>query len=97
MRNDEFEVPVEIPCAEEMLKKAGWAYDKREQIRKSIKEAIEVAAENGSTFVEIPGKLPDSIVDELENLGYRVRYSGDGAPIFWGCFSTTITWREVRL
>lgn len=96
MRNDEFEVPVEIPSAEEMGKKAGRAVEKREQARKAIKEAIETAAENGSTFVEITGKLPDSIVDELEDLGYRVTYSGDGAPIFWGCFSTTITWREVR-
>ena len=70
--NDEFEVPVEIPSAEDMLKKAEWAYDKRQQARRAIKEAIETAAENGSTFVEITGKLPDSIVNELENLGYRV-------------------------
>lgn len=96
MRNDEFEVPIEIPSAEEMGKKAGWAYDKREQIRKTVKAAIEAAAENGSTFVEITGKLPDSIVDELKDLGYSVTYSGDGAPVFWGHFSTTITWREVR-
>lgn len=97
MRNDEFEVPVEIPSAEEAGKKAGWAYDKREQIRKTVKAAIEAAAENGFTFVEIAGKLPDSVVNELEDLGYSVTYSGEnGTPIFWGCFSTTITWREVR-
>ena len=96
MRNDEFEVPVEIPSAEEMGKKAGWAYDKREQIRKTIKAAIEAAAENGFTFVEIAGKLPDSVVDELEDLGYRVIYHGEDAPFFWGPFNTTIAWREVR-
>ena len=28
--NDEFEVLVEIPPAAEMLKKAGWAYDKEQ-------------------------------------------------------------------
>ena len=93
MRNED---EVKIPFAEDMLKKAGWAYDKKKQIRKTVKEAIETAAENGSTFVEIMGKLPDSIVNELEDLGYRVTYSGEGAPIFWGCFSTNITWREVR-
>jgi hypothetical protein len=96
MRSDEFEVPVEIPSAEEMLKKAGWANDKKEQIREGVKEAIETAAENGSTFVEVAGKLPDSVVHELENLGYRVIYQGEDAPFYWGPFNTDIIWREVK-
>ena len=97
MRNDEFEVPVEIPSAAEMLKKARLAYDKKQEIRKIVKEAIETAAANGSTWVEVAGRLPEPIVNELEDLGYSVVYQGEGAPLFWGCFNTHISWREVRL
>ena len=96
MKSDEFEVPVEIPCAAEAIKWTEAAYDKREQARKAIKEAIETAAENGSCCVEVTGRIPDTIVDELEDLGYLVTYQGDGAPLFWGCFNTTISWRKRR-
>lgn len=96
MRSDEFEVPVEIPCAAEAIKRTTAAYDKREQARKSIKEAIEAAAENGQYCVEIAGRLPKSIVDELEDLGYCVIYEGDTTPLFWSCCNTVIRWRDVK-
>lgn len=88
MRNE-----VEMPPAEEMFKKAGGVYDKIQKFRTIVKEAIETAADNGSYWVEVTGKIPDPIVDELRDLGYRVVYQGEDAPIFWGGYNTIITWR----
>lgn len=87
---------IEIPSAVEMGKKAAAAYDQKQKARKAIKEAIEAAAADGHFCVLIQGRLVDSIVNELEGLGYRVEYEGDSAPVFWGPFNTTIAWREVE-
>lgn len=91
MRNE-----VEIPFAIEMGKKAAAAYDQKQKIRKKVKEAIEAAAADGHFCVSIQGRLADSIINELEGLGYRVVCEGDGcAPFCLGLFNTTIIWREV--
>lgn len=96
MRNDEFEVPVEIPSAAWAKERAAAAYDKLEQARKAIKEAIETAANNGHHCVEITGRIPESIVNELEDLGYCVMYQGGTTPLFWSVCNTVIMWRGIK-